>query len=133
MGAETVITDERCDDCLYRISIHVAADGRFLGCPIRLSSPLGQDDLLPRITVRIGKSGARKGKVLVAWPDHLDAESGQIIVWDMGTGEHYTDDQGKLAQTTRRAERDQVLSVKEEIEYQIGGRVRVINGNWGRG
>jgi hypothetical protein len=122
----------RCSDCLYKVSIHVASDGRFLGCPIRLTSPLGQDDLLPRITVRVGKSGARKGKVFVTWPDHSDPDSKLIIVWDMGTGEHYTDDQERFQEATRRADRDHALQVKEEIEYQIGGKVRVISGNWGR-
>jgi hypothetical protein len=33
---------------------------------------------------------------------------------------------------TRRADRDREHEVQEEIEYQIGGKVRVIGGNWGR-
>lgn len=123
---------ERCTDCGYRLAIHVAGDGRFLGCPVRLSSQLGHTDALPRITVRVGKAGVRKDKVLVAWPDYLDAETGQIVVWDMATGDQFTDDQALLQRNTRRADRDRERDVQEEIEYQIGGKVRVIAGNWGR-
>lgn len=127
----TAPVDDRCTDCGYRFSIHAAADGRFLGCPIRLTSQIGAD-ALPRITVRVGKAGARKDRVFVAWPDHLDADSGQIIVWDMGTGDHFVDDQAQLQRNTRRARRDHEQEVREEIEYQIGGKVRVVGGNWGR-
>jgi hypothetical protein len=122
----------RCDDCGYRLAVHVAHDGKFLGCPVRLSAQLGHVDALPRITVRVGKAGARKDRVFVAWPDQMDAKTGQIIVWDMGTGEHFVDDQAQLQRSTRRLDRDREREVQEEVEYQIGGKVRVISGNWGR-
>ncbi len=114
------------------MAIHVGQNGQWLGCPVRLSSQLGHADALPRITVRVGKSGARKDRVFVAWPDLMDGETGQIVVWDMGTGEHTVDDQAQLQRNTRRADRDRERDVQEEIEYQIGGKVRVIAGNWGR-
>jgi hypothetical protein len=121
----------RCDDCGYWIASHVSADGRFIGCPVRIAA-LDAADALPRITVRVGKVGARKGRVFVAWPDHLDADSNQIIVWDMGTGDRFVDDQTLLQRGTRRATRDQEYDVQAEVEYQLGGKVRVIGGNWGR-
>lgn len=122
----------RCDDCGYALAFHVDKAGQFLGCPTRLASALGDEDHLPRITVRVGKAGARKGRVYVTWPDQMDADSGQIVVWEMCTGARVTDDAKALQRATRRAGRDHEQDVKEEIEYQIGGKVRVVAGNWGR-
>lgn len=121
----------RCDDCHYLVSSHVANDGRFLGCPVRINA-LGVEHTLPRITVRIGKTAPHKGIVFIGWPDQLDAESGQIVVWNLDTGDQCVEDQAQLQRRTRRATRDQEYEVQAEIEYQIGGKVRIIAGNWGR-
>lgn len=120
---------DRCLDCGYWLSAHVTVDGRFLGCPLRLASQPG-DEALPRITVRVGKAGSRKGHTIVAWPDSLDMETKQIIVWNMTTGEQGIDDRAALQRNTRRASHDTERTMQDEVEYQIGGRVRVIAGNW---
>lgn len=121
---------ERCDECGYWISAHVASSGRFLGCPARVMSQHGGGVDLPRIAVRVGKAGALKDRVLVTWPDYLDSASGQIVVWDMGSGTHTVEDQGVVQRNSRRASRDLEHEMREEIEYQIGGKVRVVGGNW---
>lgn len=122
-----------CTSCGYAIRLHVTTAGEFIGCPSMLGATLGNTDALPRITVRVGKAGARKGKVLVCWPDCQDRATGKVLVWDIGSGEQYLDDQYQVARNTRRAGRDQEHDVKDEVEYQIKGAVRVIAGNWARG
>lgn len=115
---------DRCLDCGIAASFHVTSAGKFIGCPVRASHGLARGDLLPRIVVRVGKAGARKGKVLVVWPDQQDG--GSIMVWDMATGEHYLDDSYQLQRSSRRAGQDQEREVQAEVEYQLGGKVRVV-------
>lgn len=67
------------------------------------------------------------------WPDMRDADSGQIVVWDLTTGDHYVDDQLQVQRNTRRAKKDQEKDVQAEIEYQLGGAVRVVNSAHGKG
>lgn len=123
---------ERCDDCGYPVRLHFAPDGQPLGCPIGLSSQLGHHDARPRVTVRVGKSGARKGHVFVAWPDCMDRATGQVLVWDLGTGEQFMDDQRALQVNTRRATQDQEHEAIAEVEYQLGDKVRAVRNVYAR-
>lgn len=126
-------TEDRCTECGYPTRIHFKPDGTFLGCPLRPVSRMGHEDAWPRIQVRIGKAGTRKGKVLVAWPDVWDQETGQIMVWDIGTGDQFLDDQYQLQRSTRRATKDEEREAREEVEYRLGGKVRVVANAYARG
>lgn len=112
---------DRCDDCGYPVRLHVAADGKPLGCPAVPSAQLGHHDARPRVTIRVCKSGARKGRVLAAWPDCFDRDTGQVLVWDLGTGDQFMEDQRALQCSTRKPTRDQEHDAIAEIEYQLNG------------
>jgi len=125
---------DRCTDCGYPLRIHFGPEGQPLGCPGGLSSTLGHHDARPRVIVRVGKVGARRGKVFAAWPDCFDRATSQVLVWDLATGDQFMEDQRALQVSTRKPTHDQEKDAIEEIEYQLGGdKVRAVKSVYARG
>lgn len=116
----------RCDDCGFPLRIHFGPGGKPLGCPAGVSAQLGRQDALPRVTIRLGKSGVYRGRLLAAWPDCLDRTTTQVLVWDLGSGDQFLAHQRELQRGTSRPTKDQEYAAIEEVEYQLGSKVRAI-------
>ena len=112
-----------CTDCGYAIAAHFDKhDGRFFGCPWR---PLqGAVSKHPRVSLRRGIRGSRKGHVIVTWCDCVD-DAGAVLLWDLETDEQWIGDSRQHTQGTRALKGIELERARERVEGLAGGPVEL--------
>ena len=123
------VTIDRCPLCGFAASGHVRADGSWLGCPARLYND-SADRNYPRFQIRTG-TGPVRGRLYAIWADcRIAADSrypeGQILVWDLESGDQQWHPAAWLRNNTKRANPDEADRGKQEVEYQIGEPIRLV-------
>lgn len=116
-----------CPDCGHPIPAHfVPQTGEYRGCPSQWDalSWRGSRGDCTRVWIRLWRRGIRKGLPIVFFPDEADATG--LLAWDPAADafELVTEDP-KLA--TRRADPLTIERVREQVEYSLQQRVRIVS------
>jgi hypothetical protein len=131
------MTLTRCTECGFPLPAHFRRngpnEGALIGCPPRVLLSDADAHLAPRLIARIGHRGALKGRLLVFWADCVlpadptaDKGYGQILMWDLDSGDQDWRPRDWMQQKTRRLPREQMRDLQDRIEYELGQRVRMV-------